>query len=319
MLCLFSDSCSCCGTSGQSCKTLCRPAQPTYCPICDRNKTRRRCQSEGLYQEVDPLKELNGCCDRGCDFITHSSKHSQNKKTDLEMNDRRLLFPLDVEMESGDGYHAYNKNYPSRIHKDRYTNGYQRNNHYQNFQNDAGFSSSGLPQMNGNPRRSSLGLGDQRYPDINMDRCVGSYSRHERPRPSNFKYHSDSGDVGLRSSKSLSFSDRDKCSAEMRERYIREMEILKSKLNLLKDGMACDGKRLRQRSESEPGFNGMTGGVPKRARDNSPKMKLGCRKLPLNPALNQSFHNFPRKHSLPFQRETKSLPPSSAPLKVRNR
>lgn len=305
---MIADSCSCCGTSGQGCKTLCRPAQPTWCPVCDRNKARRRCQSEGLYPEGDPLKELNGCCDRGCDFITHSSRHSQNKKTDLEMNDRRLLFPSDIEMESGDSYHSYNKNHPSRIQKEKY-NGYQRNNHYPNFHNDS-YANSGLPQMNGNPRRGSLGL-DQQYRE--SDRCGMYVLRNDRARSSNFRYHTESRDVGLHSSKSLSFSDRDKCSAEMRERYIREMEIIRSKLNLLKDG--CDGKRLRQRSESEPGFAGMTGGVPKRARDNSPKIKLTYRKLPMNPAINQSLHNFPNRQAVPFQKETKSLPPTTASLK----
>lgn len=289
---------------------MCRPAQPTWCPVCDRNKARRRCQSEGLYPEGDPLKELNGCCDRGCDFITHSSRHSQNKKTGLEINNRRLLFPSDVDMEREDSYHhTYNKNQPTRTHKEKFK-GYQRNNHYSNFHNDS-YASSGLPQMNKNLRRGSLGFGDQQYQE--PDRYGMYPSSHERARSSNFRY-TEVGDCGLRNSKSLSFSDRDKCSAEMRERYIREMDIIRSKLNLLKEG--CDGKRLRQRSESEPGFAGMTGGVPKRARDNSPKMKLGYRKLPMNPSINQSLYNFPSRHGVPFQRETKSLPPASASLKV---
>jgi len=49
------------------------------------------------------------------------------------------------------------------------------------------------------------------------------------------------------------------------------METLKARLNLLKNGLDLDGKRCRQRSESEPGFLpfGVTR-VHKRARDPSP-------------------------------------------------
>jgi hypothetical protein len=62
-------------------------------------------------------------------------------------------------------------------------------------------------------------------------------------------------------------------TASMQDRYLREVEVLRSKLRELRGGV--DGKRLRQRSESEPGagFGGSSqdsSWEPKRARDGSP-------------------------------------------------
>jgi hypothetical protein len=62
-------------------------------------------------------------------------------------------------------------------------------------------------------------------------------------------------------------------TASVQDRYFHEVEVLRSKLRELRGGV--DGKRLRQRSESEPGagFGGScqdSSWEPKRARDGSP-------------------------------------------------
>ncbi|XP_069689202.1 tubulin monoglutamylase TTLL4-like isoform X2 [Periplaneta americana] len=62
-------------------------------------------------------------------------------------------------------------------------------------------------------------------------------------------------------------------SASVQDRYLREVEVLRSKMRELRGGV--DGKRMRQRSESEPGagFGGSgqdSSWEPKRARDGSP-------------------------------------------------
>lgn len=70
-------------------------------------------------------------------------------------------------------------------------------------------------------------------------------------------------------------------TASTQDHYLCEVEVLRSKLRELRDGV--DGKRLRQRSESEPG-TGFGGGSqdsswePKRARDDSPGLteNLDC-------------------------------------------
>ncbi|XP_066994664.2 tubulin polyglutamylase ttll-4 isoform X2 [Anabrus simplex] len=66
-------------------------------------------------------------------------------------------------------------------------------------------------------------------------------------------------------------------SDSMQEQYLHEVEVLRSKLRELRGGV--DGKRLRQRSESEPGAGCSNGGgkqesswEPKRARDISPNL-----------------------------------------------
>ncbi|XP_023707148.1 tubulin polyglutamylase TTLL4 isoform X2 [Cryptotermes secundus] len=70
-------------------------------------------------------------------------------------------------------------------------------------------------------------------------------------------------------------------TASMQDRYLHEVEVLRSKLRELRGGV--DGKRLRQRSESEPGagFGGScqdSSWEPKRARDGSPGLteNLNC-------------------------------------------
>lgn len=146
-----------------------------------------------------------------------------------------------------------------------------------------------------------------RHKDSNAERLMGHLENSKL-----LKYHS-VGDYHnmLPSSKSYGSADRDKASSEMREVYLKEMEILRNKLSLLKGKMVCDGKRMRQRSESEPGFAEVSGGVSKRARDNSPKIKMGPRKLPMSPNPNHTINQISVKHSMPFQRESKSLSPSA--------
>lgn len=56
------------------------------------------------------------------------------------------------------------------------------------------------------------------------------------------------------------------------DRYMQEVEMLRSKLRDLKEGTQ-DGKRLRRLSESECGLPGGNDGGTKRARDNSPHIK----------------------------------------------
>lgn len=273
------DSCSCCGNSPQGCRAAGCMTSMTWCPICDHNKARRRCQSEGLYQEMDPLKELNRCCDKGCDYIHYSLHHSQMKKTDIESEEKKHLCSDTAEMEIGDVCLG-NKKHP-KPHKDKYLL-MERNTQ---FHQDTASNGISLPSMFENSRKVPVGF-YHRNRDFNLDR---SNLKYENIRSGYSKYNSigDSLDIELPGNKSTSYLEQDKHSAEMREKYVREMEILRSKLNLLKGEMACDGKRLRQRSESEPGFPEIAGGVPKRARDNSPKFKYGCRKLPVSPPVNQ--------------------------------
>lgn len=64
-------------------------------------------------------------------------------------------------------------------------------------------------------------------------------------------------------------------AADVQDRYLRDVEVIRTKLCELRGG--TDGKRIRQRSESEPGVgcNGSPLGSswePKRARDISPKL-----------------------------------------------
>ncbi|PSN35043.1 hypothetical protein C0J52_15405 [Blattella germanica] len=64
-------------------------------------------------------------------------------------------------------------------------------------------------------------------------------------------------------------------STSMQDRYLHEVEVLRSKLRQLKGG--AEGKRLRQRSESEPGAGFGSNGQDssweaKRARDDSPDL-----------------------------------------------
>lgn len=91
------------------------------------------------------------------------------------------------------------------------------------------------------------------------------------------------------SNHSMTFEERDRYSADLREKYIQEMEALKAKLNMLKNGVLLDGKRIRQRSESEPGISSFIGRQHKRARDASPC----CHKA----------------SNTTFQREARSVPP----------
>ncbi|KAJ9579962.1 hypothetical protein L9F63_004345 [Diploptera punctata] len=70
-------------------------------------------------------------------------------------------------------------------------------------------------------------------------------------------------------------------STSMQDRYLREVEVLRSKLRQLRG--AAEGKRLRQRSESEPGAGFGNNGQgsaweAKRARDDSPDLpeNLDC-------------------------------------------
>ncbi|KAK6627894.1 hypothetical protein RUM44_010376 [Polyplax serrata] len=285
------DSCNC-ERSGPGCKGQNRSCQPTWCPVCDRNKVKRRCQSEGLYQEGDPLKELNWCCDRGCDLLNRSSKYSQIKKTELELNEKKINYSGDNDLEGGDNCYGLHRKHYSKFPKEK-------------LEPDG---SNQLQTSGCDLTPSTEVTKSQRNHDTSPERCKSSTDHQKHSKV--LKYPS-SGDYHDKTLSCTHSSEREKALKEMREIYIKEMEILRSKLNLLKDGMAGDGKRMRQRSESEPGFTELPGGVPKRARDNSPKMKMACRKLPMSPNLHHSLQKLSVKQSVPFQRESKSLSPSS--------
>ena len=274
----MSDSCNC-DKSGHGCKGLSRPHQPTWCPVCDRNKMKRRCQSEGLYQEGDPLKELNWCCERGCDLLNRTTKFSQIKKTELDLNEKKFNFTGDVGMEGGDNYFSFNKKHNCKIYKEKndvelVNNGHMQNSNY-DICSDLDLKSQGINNyLYSSPDR------------LKQRDHLNSYK---------VRYHSSSGDYNdvMSAAKSLDMDNEKDNSNEMKNLYIREMEILRNNLSLLKDGLACDGKRMRQKSESEPGFSELSGGVPKRARDNSPKLKKTGRKLPMTPIGHSTIEQIP--------------------------
>lgn len=298
---LFSDTCNC-GRSGHGCKALTRTTQSSWCPICDRNKMKRRCQSGGLHQESDPLKELNRCCDRGCDLINRSSKYSQVKKTELEMNEKKINYSDDGDVEGGDNYYNLGTKHRSMFHKEKIDG--ELGSQFQN----SGCEINSTLELAKSPRL-------HKYLDPGLEKFKPCVSPQENSKMSKYHPMGDYHDV-LPNSKTAGFSE--KSSNEMRDRYIKEMEILRSKLCLLKDGISSDGKRMRHRSESEPGFTELPGGDPKRARDISPKVKMGFRKLPITPNLNEPLQQLSIQQSTSFRRDSKSCSPSffNSPEKV---
>nr|CAD7397733.1 unnamed protein product [Timema poppensis] len=123
------------------------------------------------------------------------------------------------------------------------------------------------------PRRIDQRASPKQTPMQIYSNGVSREVRHRRPSNDFLRASIERNDVEVKPSKSLRVN-----TSTMQDHYLREVEVLRHKLKEIRD--SADGKRLRQRSESEPsvGYAVVASGrqeyswEPKRPRDNSPNL-----------------------------------------------
>ncbi|XP_075238158.1 uncharacterized protein LOC142334209 isoform X2 [Lycorma delicatula] len=236
----------------------CRLSYRTWCSICENRVQdkplclgRRRCRSESTERE---------------------RTHNIYQKVMQEDCDRSFRTVREYNLRSGSNYHERFRNKISR-----------KDNSYEYFDSPSvsnkqiyGGYSYFDELKHTSPQNSSLRNGSCRQ-------LLGSCENHvELDRNLYFSKKCISESKCCKVWSKASSSD---IMQEQDDRYMREMEMLRSKLRELKEG-AQDGKRLRQFSESEC-FPCGQDVCTKRARDNSPHIKpiLATIDLPVNPTM----------------------------------
>nr|CAD7460643.1 unnamed protein product [Timema tahoe] len=123
------------------------------------------------------------------------------------------------------------------------------------------------------PRRIDQRPSPKQTPMKIYSNGVSREVRHRRPSNDFLRAAIECDNVEVKPSKSLRVN-----TSTMQDHYLREVEVLRHKLKEIRD--CADGKRLRQRSESEPsvGYAVIASGrqeyswEPKRPRDDSPNL-----------------------------------------------